>query len=808
MKNLGRDLRYGMRMLGRTPGFTSVAIGTLALGIGACAVVFSLVQAMVAPPLAARRPETMVVVSARDLRTGMDYASASMEELRAWQAQSRVVARFAAVQWTGSLGLAEGETAEAVRGAYVSPSLFAVFEAAPALGRAFGADEEQPQNATVAMLGHDLWVRRFGGAREAIGRTVRLDGRPYAIVGVLPPEFVLAGAEVFLPLAARPATARADETERNLLVFGQLRAGASPAQARADLATIATAPNREVGVEVRSMREWASGEYRQPATLLFAAVGFVLLIACANVAGLLLARGIDRRREYAVRLALGATRGQIVQQLLIESALLAAAGGVLGFLLSLWAIDGLNAANPFAWRFALRANGAAIGFTAAVSMLAVLLSGLAPALLAARPDVHGFLKEGAAPGRESLRLRNGMIAAQIALSFLLLAGAGLLLRSVWSFSRLPLGFEPRGVATMWLNLAGHRYARTEAAMQFGERLLERFRQTPAVRHAAAAHWIDLPATENETGFTIGGGSLTIGSDAPATLCTAVTSDYFHALGATLLRGRAFDERDRAGGEGVAIVNERLARAIAPNGAVIGRQMKLGGRDAARPWLTIVGVIADVRHPSRLELSEIPFDIYIPFAQQATALTWPANEAAPRLRSLGLLVRADDPEALRGALQREVWAVDREQPIQQIRLLTEGVRLEAFEKRAMAWLLGAFALAALGLSALGLYGLLAYVVRERRREIGIRLALGAEGRDVVRLIVRQGMALVLLGAAIGLLGALALARLLEGLLFGVRATDPLTWLAAALALGLTALAACWLPARGAARVDPLLALRAE
>lgn len=304
-----------------------------------------------------------------------------------------------------------------------------------------------------------------------------------------------------------------------------------------------------------------------------------------------------------------------------------------------------------------------------------------------------------------------------------------------------------------------------------------------------------------------------------TLCTAVTSDYFNALGATLLRGRSFNEGDRSGAPGVVIINERLARALAPDGNAVGQQLKLGGRGGELPWLTVVGVIADVRHPSRLELSEVPFDIYLPFAQQPAALGWTAERvtgsaqngsraSSPRLRSLSFLVRAADAEALKPVLQREVWAVDREQPIQQVRLLTEGVRLEAFEKRTMAWVLGAFAMVALALSAMGLYGLLAYSVSERRHEIGIRMALGAESGEVVRLIVRQGMKLAVIGICLGLGGAYALAQLLQGLLYGVSATDPLTLGVTAAVLSLVALVACWWPARRAADVDPLIALRAE
>jgi len=607
-----------------------------------------------------------------------------------------------------------------------------------------------------------------------------------------------------------------DRGTRDALVFARLKPGAGAPQAQAELEVIARglaesypATNREIGVRVISLREWYGGEYRTVGALLFGAVALLLLVTCANVAGLLLARGVERQKEIAVRLALGATRWQIVRQLLTESMLLALGGGVFGVLLTMWLIEGLNVTIPVEYRWQFAVDGAALWFALAVSMLTALLCGLFPAWQASRPDVHQVLKEGAVKSRRSHRLLNALIVGDVAVSLLLLVCAGLLLRSVWNFQRINLGFDPRNTVTMWLNLPEYKYRRTRDAEAFSADVLQRLQHLPGVRHAAAAHLLDLPGRE-ETGFgfTVAGASPLISGDDPAALCTAVTEDYFAARGMRLLRGRGFTAADRTGAAGAVVVNERLARTFFRDGEALGRQLKLGGRNANLPWLTIVGVIADVRHPNRLELSETPLDLYLPLAQQSFALGWRQDEA--RMRSISLLARTSgDLQSLKAALPNEVWAVDPEQPIQQIshiRTMEESVRLESFEKRALAWLLGGFALTALGLAAIGLYGLLANFVTERRHEIGIRAALGAQVRDVVRLVVWQGLKPTLLGITTGLAVAFALTRWLESMLFGVNATDPLTFAGVALLLALVALLACWIPARRATKVDPMVALR--
>jgi putative ABC transport system permease protein len=815
MQTLWQDLRYGARMLLKKPGFTLIATLTLGLGIGASTVVFSLVAALVYPPLPAHEPARVVAIDGVNTRTGMSYLGVSLLDLDDWKASSRSIEQFGALEWPGSMALAGADRPELARGVYVSASLFGVLGARPMQGRLFSVEEDRPENAGVVIISHGLWRQRFGNAADVLGRELKIEGRFYTVIGVMPPGFELFGAQLFLPLSARPGNWAQNREARDLMVFARLGPGVSFTQAQAELDTIVRGlaqsypkTNSDIGVRVKSLREWYGGEYKSVAALLFVAVALVLLVACANVAGLLLSRGVERQKEIAVRLALGATRWRIVRQLLTESALLAFGGGAFGALLAVWLVAAINLVVPFEWRFHFGVDGKALLFALGLSALTALLSGLLPALQSSRPDVQESLKEGALKSRRSHRWLNGLVAGDVAISFLLLVGAGLLLRSAWNFQRIDLGFDPRNTMTMWINMPEYKYRRAREAEAFAAEVLQRWQRLPAVSHAAAAHWVALPQEAGaELGFTVEGAQSRISGDAPYVLCSAVTEDYFRARGMRLLRGRAFTGADRTGTAGVVVVNELLARSFFSDGDALGRQLKLGGRDANRPWLTIVGVSADTRHPTRLEISEAPLEIYIPFAQQSFAQAWPADAAA--VRSVNLLARVNgDPQSLKAALQNEVWTVDREQPIHIVRTMEENVRLESFDKRAMSWVIGSFALVALILAAIGLYGLLANFVSERTREIGIRLALGAQAENVLGFIVWRGMRLFLLGAALGLVAALALTRWLENMLFGVGAMDPLTFISIAGLLAGVAFLACWIPARRATKVDPIIALRCE
>ena len=815
MQTLFNDVRYGARVLLKRPGFSLIASLTLTLGISASTVVFSIVAALVYPPLPARDPARVVAINEINTQTGMSHLGVSLSDLDDWKVRSASIEQFAALKWPGSLALSGGERPEAVRGLYVSANIFGLLGASPMQGRTFSSDEDLAKNASVVVISHSLWRQNFGNTAEVPGRVIKIEGRFYTVIGVMPPDFELFGAQLFLPLATWPGSDTQDREARDFLVFARVLPGVSIAQARAELNTIALllaqsypATNDDIGVKVTPLREWYGGEYKSTAVLMFGAVALVLLVACANVAGLLLARGVERQKEIAVRLALGASRWRLVRQLLTESALLALASGAFAVLLANWLVDAINLTVPSEWGVHFSVDSKALFFTLTVSILTALLCGLLPALQASRPDLQEALKEGALKSRRSHRWLDRLVTGNVAISFLLLVSAGLLLRSAWNFQRIDLGFDPRNTVTMWINMLEYKYPRTSEVEAFAAEALQRLQRLPVVRHAAAAHLIDLSQdASSDPGFTVETANQQTGGNSPYVLCTAVTEDYFRARGMRILRGRSFTDADRAGTEGVTVVNEQLARAFFTDGNAVGRQLKLGRRDSQNPWLTIVGVSADTRHPNRLELSETPFEIYIPLAQQSAALTWPADNAT--MRSVSVLARVNgDPQSFKAALQNEVWAVDREQPIHIVRTMEENVRLTSFDKRAMSWVIGSFALVALILAVIGLYGLLANFVSERTREIGIRLALGAQAENVLGFIVLRGMRLVLLGAALGLVAALALTRWLESMLFGVGAMDPLTFISIAGLLAGVAFLACWIPARRATKVDPMVALRCE
>ncbi|HEV2668844.1 MAG TPA: ABC transporter permease, partial [Blastocatellia bacterium] len=505
----------------KKPGFTLIATLTLSLGIGASTVVFSLVATLVYPPLPAREPARVVAIDGVNTRTGMSYLGVSLPDLDDWKAHSRSVEQFAALEWPGSMALAGADRPELARGVYVSASLFGVLGARPMQGRLFSVEEDRPENAGVVVISHGLWGQRFGNAADILGRSLKIEGRFYTVIGVTPPGFDLFGAQLFLPLSARPGNWAQNREARDLMVFARLGPGVGLAQARAELETIARglaesypATYRDSGVRVTPLREWYGGEYKSVAALLFAAVALVLLVACANVAGLLLSRGVERQKEIAVRLALGATRWRIVRQLLTESALLALGGGALGALLAAWLVDAINLVVPFEWRFHFGVDGKALLFALALSGLTALLSGLLPALQSSRPDVQEALKEGALKGRRSHRWLNGLVAGDVAVTFLLLVCAGLLLRSAWNFQRFDLGFDPRNTMTVWINLSEYKYRRAREVEAFAAEVLQRWQRLPAVRHAAAAQWFGLPQEAGvELGFTVEGAQSRIKGDA-------------------------------------------------------------------------------------------------------------------------------------------------------------------------------------------------------------------------------------------------------------------------------------------------------
>jgi putative ABC transport system permease protein len=805
MTSLTRHARYGLRLFFKQPGTFLIAVLTLAVGIGANTAIFSVVSALVFPPLPTSRPDGLAMVRSTDKRTGAVVMGTSEEEFSAWQARSRAVERFAGFTFAGSTSVTEGGATEPTRALRASANLLDVLAVTPVSGRNFSSADEKAVPET-AILGHELWQRRFGGASDIVGRQIRVDGRYLTVIGVLPQNFDLLGAELILPLGLQPGT-----EPRRLQVLARLRPGHSLADVQNELAAITASLNtdasRESGVSVVSLREWFGGEFARFGVVLFGAALLVLLVACANVAGLLLARGVERGKEIAVRLAMGATRRSIVLQLMVENTLLAFIGGAVGVLAARWLIDALNATIPpeYRWRFTL--DFKALAFALALCAVTTWLSGFFPAWRTSRPHLNQSLKEGIAKSPATHRLRAAFTIGNIALSLFLLVAAGLLTHSLWKFTRIDPGFDPTGITTLWLNFSG----RPDSRQNDGERLtaaaLERTAALPGVTHVAAATELSLE-TDTATGlpFSIDGKPPVALPADPTVLGTAVTDDYFATSGMRLTRGRSFIPTDRA----VAIVNERLARACFPDGDALGRRLRLAGDAPDRPWLTIVGVTADVRHPSRIELTEIPLDIYVPLAQRAAVFGQTA--AAPPLPSVTLIARATgDLDRFQILLPKLIWELAPEQAIQparHVRTMEERLWRESFEKRGFTLLLVLFAGSALGLAAIGLYGLLAGYFLERRHEFGIRAALGARHTDVMKLIFRQGLKLTLPGIAVGLGLAYAAPRVLQTMLYDLSATDPLTFILAPLFFLGVATVACVVPARRAARVDPATALRCE
>jgi putative ABC transport system permease protein len=796
MDTLLQDLRYALRALRRSPGFTVAAVLTLALGIGANSAIFSLVHGVLLRGLPYPESARLMTVWGHYPATGR--SSVSLPDWRDWRDGNRTFAELAA-RYGRTLNLAGQGDPEQVASDMVSTNFFRTLGVAPALGRGFLEEEGRTGAADVAVLSHRLWQRRFAGDPGVVGRAVSLNGRPYAVVGVAPAGFrFMRDVDVWTPLPVdEPNAPRRAEF---LTVVGRLKPGVTQAQAKADMDLVAgrlarAYPETNAGwtaLEVLPLKEYLVGDVRRALVLFSAAVALVLLIACANVANLLLARASGRAREIAVRLALGAGRGRLVRQLLTESALLALLGGAAGLLLAVWAVEALQAA---AGRLVprldeVRIDGVVVLFSLALSVATGLLFGLAPALRLSGGSLSATLRDGtrsAGSGRLA-RFRNGLVLGEVALAVVLLVGAGLLLQSFARLTRVDLGFRPEGVLTYGVVLPSAAYGEDPQLLAVYERILERTRAVPGVRDAALAS--DLPmGGASYLAFDIEG--RTPVPEAQEDLQPfAVTPGWFRTLGIPLRRGRLLEPRDAAGAPFVAVVNEELARRYFPGTDPIGRRISLDGTR----WLTIVGVVGDVAQEG---VTAAPY----PQLYQALA-QFPRRTVAAAIRAEG------EPMALAGATRRALAAAAPGVPPRDVRTLEERAGDTIAMPRVSAVVLALFAAVALALAAIGLYGVLAYTVVQRHREIGIRLALGAAGGEVLRLILWQGMRPALAGIAVGLLGALAATRLMRSLLYGVGATDPLTFAAVPLFLCTVALAAIWIPARRAAHVDPMIALREE
>jgi putative ABC transport system permease protein len=802
-----RDARYAVRVLAKRPGFVAVAVITLALGIGANTAIFSVVNAVLIRPLPYEGSHELVQIWGT--LPQLDIAPMSPANFLEWREQNRGFERIAA--YTGqNFNLSGVDEPERIRAARVSADLFELLRARPALGRAFMPEEDQHGSHRVVILSHALWQRRFGGNPGIVGQTLTLNDQSYAVVGVMPPNFSFprTTTEMWTPIAFSPAE-RATRDTNYISVIARLKPGVTLEQARSEMEALARRQSEQypqtntgVGVKVVSYKEQVVGDARLSLLLSLGAVGFILLIACANVANLMLGRAAARRKEMTIRAALGASRRRVIQQLLTESVLLALAGGALGLLLALWGIDLLATLQPADIpRLAeLRVDRVVLLFASALSLLTGVAFGLAPALQVSKLDLNDALKEGGkgageAGGRH--RLRSFLIVSEIALSLVLLIGAGLMIKSFWRLMQVDPGFNPENALTAVVSLPVAKYAETERQIAFFQQAVERVGNLPGVE--AAGVTTDIPLFGgSSTGFDVGGRPPYPPGQRPMVEFRSVSPGYFRAMGIPLLRGRAFTEQDRADAPGVVIVNETLARRYFPGEDPVGKRL---GLSAPTDWREIVGVARDARNFGLDE--EVRPEAYMPYTQSTPGYL------SGSVSAMILVARtASDPQGLGASVKREVQALDSAQPVYNVKTMEQYMADSTARRRFNMLLLAIFAGVALVLAVVGLYGVMSYTVLQRTHEIGIRMALGARRGDVLRMIVGQGLILALVGAALGLAAAFALTRVIRGMLYGVGSTDPATFIAVTALLLIVSLLSCLIPARRATKVDPLIALRYE
>jgi putative ABC transport system permease protein len=815
IESLWQDVRYGARMLRKSPGFTIVAIVTLALGIGANTAIFSMVEAVLLRPLPYPHASQLVDLWAHSDVFDFPNLGVSLPDLADIRKQSRSFQRLAPYR-LATVDLTGHGRPEQLIAAKVSPDFFTVLGIAPRYGRAFFPADAKPGHDRVVILSAAFWRERFGADPHAIGRSILLNGATCTIVGVMPAQFGFPyGTKLWMPFVPTPAEL-AERGSHGYPVVARLSPGSTIAQAQAELnmigARLARAfpkADKSWGFRVRSMKSDLVNHTGVPLLVLFGAVGLVLLIACANVGNLYLARAWSRTHELAIRAALGASRGRLIRQLLIESLLLAFAGGGAGLLLGAWSIDGLRSLTLglTTVRLAhLGIDGRVLWFTLAAALAAGVLFGLVPAFLVSRDHLAAAMRE-AGSGREvssasprQSRLRQLLVVGEVALALVLVVAAGLALRSFARLSAVPLGFEPERVLTMRLGFPSYRFKTRAEFVAYCDRVLQAVRQSPGVESASAAIAMPLGNFRGETQFRLSGQLATPNGQARMAGWNSVAPGYFRTLGIPILAGRDFNESDRAGSEAVAIVNEAFARRYFGTRSPVGRQISFHhDKKHGQIWSEIVGEVGSVRDIS-------------PSQNPAPAIYEPIDRghAGPGMASqVTLLVRTKtDPMALGATIKDRIWSVDKDQPITQQAAMTHVVATAYAQPRSQSLLLSLFGALGLVLALVGIYGVISYAVGRRTREIGIRVALGAQNSDVLRLVVGQGTKLVLAGVAIGLGASFAATRLMRGLLYHVSATDPLTFAGVSILLVLAGLAACYLPAQRAMRVDPVQALRQE
>jgi putative ABC transport system permease protein len=811
MQTLWQDVRYGVRMLWKKPVFTLIAIITLALGIGANTAVFSVVNSILLRPLPYREPERLVLIN-HDYPQINLKASVSAFGYRHYRDNAKSFEHVTAVQ-QGSFNLTGGGEPERINGARVTANFFPLLGAQAGQGRVLLPEEEADGRNRVAVLSEAFWQRRFGGAANVLNQTITLNGENYTVVGIMPAGFQFGrevgfNVEVWLPLTFPPEMLTSNNlTNEFLFVIARLRDGVSFQQAQAEMDTLADglraqymqgATRQNWGLTISSFNELIVGDIRTPLWILLGAVTLVLLIACANVANLLLARAAERHKEMAIRAAMGAGRGRVLQQLLTESVLLSVIGGVLGLALAAAGVRVLSKLEQLRIpRFhEIGLDGSVLLFTFGLAVLTGVIFGLVPALQMARTDLQETLKEGGRSGTSLARgwMRSTFVVVETALALMLLVGAGLLMRSFWRLQQVNPGFEPQQLLTMNLALPEYRYREPQQRAAFYQQALEQIRALPGVQAAGAISVLPLSGSNSSGSFRIEGREVPQNQSPPHGDRWAATAGYFETMKIPLVRGRFFNERDVADAPGVAIIDETMARKYWPNEDPVGKRITFEGpRDNPR-WREIVGIVGHVKHRGLEGESRVQY--YIPHGQRAQAGMFLA------IRTTG------NPSDLAGPVRGVLRNLDKDMPVFRVNTMEQVVADSMTLRRFTLSLLGIFAAIALILASVGLYGVLSYSVTQRSHEIGIRMALGARGADVLALVVKQGMRLTGLGIGIGLVGAFGLTRLMKTLLFGIGAADPLTYVAIAGLLATIALLACWLPARRATKVDPMIALRYE
>jgi putative ABC transport system permease protein len=812
-----QDLRYALRQLRRSPGFTLVAVLTLALGIGANTTIFSVVRGILLRPLPYDAPDRTVMIWSH--WKGWDKTWVSASEFEDYARQTQIFSSVSIFD-DGSFTLAGEGEAERVRGGLLSSTFFDAVGSKPMMGRVFTAEEDRPGGPLLVLLGEGLWRRRYGADPAIVGKALRINSQPYTVIGVMPEafrlpiDFTLSEPTQLWTALQLPAADPNDRGNHGLYVTARLRPGVELPQAQrqvdqlwAELRAKYVQYSPEFGATLVPLRDDILGRIRPALLLLLGAVGLVLLIACGNIANLLMARGESRQKELAIRAALGAGRRQLIRQLLTESVLLSVAGGGAGVLVAWWGVSVLPAINPASLP---RAESIAIDLpvltaTFILSLLTGVVFGLFPAWELARPNVQSELKDngrGLTTSRGGRRFRAGLITAEMALAVILVTGAGLLVRSYLRLARVEPGFDPQSVLTMRLSLPEAAYPTRSSVIGAFDRIMTRMRNLPGVERAGAISGLPLATVRGDWGVTIDGYTPPNPKDGVQADWQVFHSDYFPALGIPLVAGRFPTEADRAGSGSVIVVNEAMARQYWKDGNAVGRRMRLNS-SADSNWRTVVGVVGNVHHRG---LTEAPRpEMYVPLPQFFE--TGADSEVPTRSLSLTLKVRGR-PFDLVAAIRGEVAAVDPGLAISDIRTMDDIVSRSIAAPRFTAVLIGVFAALALVLAAVGIYGLVAFVVAQRTGELGIRLALGAATNDILRLVVGQGMRPVVLGLGAGLAAALALGRLLTTMLIGVSPSDLATYAGVTAFLAGVALVACWLPARRAAGIDPITAMRQE